>query len=319
MLFLYTTIDGLQNGVCFFLLAIGVYLSYSVLDLPDMTVDGSFPLGGVAATVLMLRLGFSPLLATLLAFFFGAAAGCVTGLLHVKGRISPLLAGIIVMTGLSSVTLAATRLLSSAGNTVTVFSYRGAGLSGLFGGEVFSSLSRAGRELLLLSCLLAFALFAKLAADLLLSSRLGYLLRATGENEHFVFSLGKNAGSCRILGLALANGAAAVSGALYTQMNMSYDNTSGAGKAVLALASVIIGTAVFSRLPHIRPTTAVLFGTLVYSLCLHYLVLVDPEGIWLKLLNAVLFAVILLFRDRLSSLSARRRMGGARYARSYRH
>lgn len=310
MLFLFTTVDGLQNGVCFFLLALGVYLSYAVLGFPDMTVDGSFPLGGVAATALMLRLGLPPLLATLLAFSFGAAAGCVTGLLHVKGRISPLLAGIIVMTGLVSVTLAATRLLSPSGNAVTVFSYRGAGLSGLFGGELFSSLSRTERELLLLLCLLLFALLAKLMADILLASRLGYLLRATGENERFVTSLGKNAGAYRILGLSLANGLAAVSGALYAQMNMSYDNTSGAGKAVLALASVIIGTAVFARLPHIRPTTAVLFGTLVYSLCLHYLVLVDPEGIWLKLLNAVLFALILLFRDRLSAFLARRQRGG---------
>ena len=108
------------------------------------------------------------------------------------------------------------------------------------------------------------------------------------------------------MGLALANGFVSVSGALYSQLFMQYDNTSGTGKVVLALASVIIGLAVFSGFKHIKNTTAVIFGAVIYSLCLNYLVLVDTDGIYLKLLNAVLFALILIFNDKISGFVARR-------------
>ena len=113
MLFFSTTVDGLQMGLCFAVLALGVYISYSILDFADLSVDGTFPLGGVVCTILMLRLGVPPLPAVFLSFFAGFAAGAVTGFLHVKCRISKLLCGIIVMTALLSVTLALTTLLNS--------------------------------------------------------------------------------------------------------------------------------------------------------------------------------------------------------------
>lgn len=110
MLFFATTIDGLQMGLCFAVLALGVYISYSILDFPDLSVDGTFPLGGVCCTVLMLKLGVPALIAVFLSFFAGVIAGAVTGILHVKFNISKLLSGIIVMTALLSVTLALTKL-----------------------------------------------------------------------------------------------------------------------------------------------------------------------------------------------------------------
>ena len=122
-----------------------------------------------------------------------------------------------------------------------------------------------------------------------------------------VISLGRDSGTYKIMGLALANGFVSVSGALYSQLFMQYDNTSGTGKVVLALASGIIGLAVFSGSKHIKDTTAVIFGAVIYSLCLNYLVLVDTDGIYLKLLNAVLFALILIFNDKISGFVARRR------------
>ncbi len=106
------------------------------------------------------------------------------------------------------------------------------------------------------------------------------------------------AATTKILGLALANGFVAVSGAVYSNLYMQYDNTSGSGKVVLALASVIIGTAVFSRIKFIKDTTAVILGAIVYSLCLNYLVLIDKNGIYLKLLNAVMFTLILIFNEK---------------------
>lgn len=305
-LFFATTIDGVQMGLCFAILALGVYISYSILDFPDLSVDGTFPLGGVVCTILMLRAGIPPVLATVLSFFAGFLAGTVTGVLHVKFRISNLLAGIIVMTALLSVTLALTGFLTDGGNTTTIFSYRSKNLTGLFGGKLLGRLTSGQKDLAILGILLLIVVGVKLLIDLFLKTKLGYMIRATGDNEGLVAVLGKDSGQYKILGLALANGFSAVSGAVYSHLYMQYDNTCGSGKVVLALASVIIGTAVFSRIRVFKDTTAVICGAIVYSLCLNYLVLVDTNGIYLKLLNAVLFALILIFNEKTATLFKRR-------------
>ncbi len=306
MLFYATTIDGLQMGLCFAVLALGVYISYSILDFPDLSVDGTFPLGGVFCTILMLRAGVSPLLSILLTFFVGLIAGAVTGVLHVKFNISKLLSGIIVMTGLLSVTLACTKLLTKTGQTTTIFSFRSEQLTGIFSGKLTDGLSSDARDYAILGILLLFVIGVKLLIDLFLKTKMGYMLRATGNNEKLVVSLGKSAGNYKILGLALANGFVAVSGALYAHLFMQYDNTCGSGKVVLALASVIIGVTVFAGIRFIKDTTAVIFGAIIYSLCLNYLVLVDTNGIYLKLLNAVMFTLILIFNEKTSALFSSR-------------
>ncbi len=302
MLFLGTTIDGLQLGLCYAILALGVYISYSILDFPDLSVDGTFPLGGVCATIFMLRLGLSPILAIVLSFIIGILAGTVTGLLHVKLKITPLLSAIIVMTGLLSVTLALTQLLTRNGYTTTIFSYRSEQLRSIFDLNLPHMHHPLVRDLCIVGILLAIIVILKTAVDFFFQTKLGYMLRATGENEKVVISLGKNSGNYKILGLALANGFSAVSGAVYSQLFMSYDNTSGSGKVVLALASVIIGLALFSNAAKIKDTTAVIIGAVIYSLCLNYLVLVDKNGIYLKLLNAVLFTLILVGNDKISKI-----------------
>lgn len=302
MLLFSTTIDGLQMGLCFAVLALGVYISYSILDFPDLSVDGTFPLGGVVCTILMLRLGINPILAVILTFLAGFSAGAITGILHVKYNISKLLAGIIVMTALLSITLALTVLLTENGQTTTIFSYRSVGLAGIFGSKALTDLGPAVKDYLILAVLAVAVIVVKLIIDLFLKTKLGYMIKATGDNEKLVVSLGKDVGFYKIIGLALANGFVAVSGGLYSNLYMQYDNTSGSGKVVLALASVIIGLAVLGRIPFIKDTTAVIFGAIVYSLCLNYLVLIDTNGIYLKLLNAVLFALILIFNDKTAKL-----------------
>ena len=266
MLFFATTVDGLQMGLCFAVLALGVYISYSILDFADLSVDGTFPLGGVICTILMLRLGVPPLPAVLLSFFAGFAAGAVTGFLHVKCRISKLLCGIIVMTALLSVTLALTTLLTDNGMTTTIFSYRSQKLIGVFNGALATRLGAGGRDYVVLGIELVFVVAVKLLLDLFFKTKLGYMLRATGDNEKLVVTLGKDVGSYQILGLALANGLVAVSGALYAHLYMQYDNSCGSGKVVLALASVIIGLAIFSRVRFVKDTTAVICGAVLYSL-----------------------------------------------------
>lgn len=306
MLFFATTIDGLQMGLCFAILALGVYISYSILDFPDLSVDGVFPLGGVCCTILMLKLGMPPLAAIAVSFAFGFLAGIVTGILHVKCKISKLLCGIIVMTALLSVTLALTQLLTRNGMTTTIFSFRSEQLESIFSGKLVELFGKANRDYMILAIELVLVVAVKVILDLFFKTKLGYMLRATGDNEKLVVSLGKDVGNYKILGLALANGFVAVSGALYANLYNSYDNDSGSGKVVLALASVIIGMAVFSRMRFFKDTTAVIFGAIIYSLCLNYLVLVDSEGIYLKLLNAVMFALILIFNDKIVAFMSKR-------------
>ena len=218
MLFFSTTIDGLQMGLCYAVLALGVYISYSILDFPDLSVDGTFPLGGVCCTIFMLKLGIPALPAVLLSFFAGLAAGALTGILHVKFNISKLLSGIIVMTGLLSVTLALTKLLTKNGQTTTIFSYRSESIDGLFGGDIFKSLGNNIKDYLIIALLFVFEIIVKTVIDLFMKTKIGYMLRATGDNEKLVISLGKNSGNYKILGLALANGFVAVSGALYANL-----------------------------------------------------------------------------------------------------
>lgn len=300
-LFFGTTIDGLQMGLCFAILALGVYISFSILDFPDLSVDGTFPLGGVFCTVLMLKAGLPPLLAIVLSFAVGFLAGTVTGVLHVKFKISNLLAGIIVMTALLSVTLASTMLLTKTGMTTTIFSFRSEKLDGLFDSPLISMFGKEGEDYMILLVELALVIAFKLIIDLFLKTKLGYMLRATGDNEKLVVLLGRDSGNYKILGLALANGFVAVAGAVYANLFSSYDNDSGSGKVVMALASVIIGIAVFSRIRFVKDTSAVIIGAVIYSLCLNYLVLVDTNGIYLKLLNAVLFALILIFNEKITA------------------
>ena len=206
------------------------------------------------------------------------------------------------MTALLSVTLALTVLLTDNGQTTTIFSYRSKNIEGVFNGKLIDSFGRSARDYAILLILLVIVIAVKLVIDLFLKTKMGYMLRATGDNERLVISLGKDVGKYKILGLALANGFVAVSGALYSHLYMQYDNTCGSGKVVLALASVIIGVTVFSRIRFIKDTTAVIFGAIVYSLCLNYLVLIDQNGIYLKLLNATMFALILIFNEKSSKL-----------------
>lgn len=301
MLFLNTTIYGIQLGLCYAIAALGMYIAYSILDFPDLTTDGSFPLGGVIGTILLYRLGLPPLLALAGAFIVGALMGALTGILHVKFNISKLLSGIIVMTGLLSVTLALTMLLTDNGFTVTNFSYTAHGFHGLF-----NSGDQAMNKGVVILLLFLIAMAAKVLLDLFFQTKMGFLLIATGNNEALVTSLGKDCGRYKILGLGIANGLVAFSGGLYAQLTMNYDNTCGSGKVVLTLASVIIGLAVFSKARHVRPTTAVIVGALIYSLCLNYFTLIDSNGTYLKIMNAVCFAIILIVNNQLKTKRPRR-------------
>lgn len=287
--FIKMLILNLQMGAMYGVLALGVYITYSILDFPDLSVDGTVPLGGVISAMLILK-GVNPWLAVLAAFAAGAAAGCVTGLLHVKLKIRPLLCGILVMTALLSVNL---MLIKAATGGMTIASMPSD--KTIYNAFPLSELpDQVGDfKIRTMAVLIVVAIICKLFLDWYLSTKSGMLLRATGSNTQYVTMLSRNPGVSKILGLALGNGFAAMAGALITQQKKVADLQLGTGMVVMGLASVIIGISLLRRIRFMRPTTKVLVGSLIYQVAIS----IASAANWsdqLKLIMSLLFVLVLL-------------------------
>lgn len=273
----------MEQGLIYGILALGVYITYKILDFPDLTVDGSFPLGGAVGAALITK-GMSPFLALLLAFLAGALAGMLTGLIHVKGKVRDLLAGIIMMTALWTVNL---RIAGTA--NVPLFSqktiFKNDLIDRMFPGTL--------RNYATLALIFVIAVGAKLLLDLYLGTKSGFLLRAAGDNDKLVTSLAKDAGNVKIIGLAIANGLVALAGCVFCQEERVFEISMGTGAMVIGLASVIIGTSLFRKLSFLKTTTTVFFGAVIYKLCVG-IAIKNFEPRDMKLITAVLFLVILL-------------------------
>lgn len=276
-------ITTIEQGFIYGILALGVYITYKILDFPDLTVDGSFPLGGAVGAALITK-GMSPFLALLLAFLAGALAGMLTGLIHVKGKVRDLLAGIIMMTALWTVNL---RIAGTA--NVPLFSqktiFKNDLIDRMFPGTL--------KNYATLALIFVIAVGAKLLLDLYLGTKSGFLLRAAGDNDKLVTSLAKDAGNVKIIGLAIANGLVALAGCVFCQEERVFEISMGTGAMVIGLASVIIGTSLFRKLSFLKTTTTVFFGAVIYKLCVG-IAIKNFEPRDMKLITAVLFLVILL-------------------------
>ena len=273
----------MEQGFIYGILALGVYITYKILDFPDLTVDGSFPLGGAVGAALITR-GMSPFLSLFAAFLAGAMAGTITGLIHVKGKVRDLLAGIIMMTALWTVNL---RIAGTA--NVPLFSQET-----IFKNDLVSRVfPGAWKSYATLGLIFVIALGAKLLLDLYLGTKSGFLLRAAGDNDKLVTSLAKDAGNVKIIGLAIANGLVALAGCVFCQEERVFEISMGTGAMVIGLASVIIGTSLFRKLSFLKTTTTVFFGAVIYKLCVG-IAIKNFEPRDMKLITAVLFLVILL-------------------------
>lgn len=280
-------INVLEEGFIYGVMAIGVYITYSVLDFPDLSVDGTFPLG-MCLTAMLITAGVNPWLACVAAFLIGAAAGCITGFLHVKLGITDLLSGILVMTGLYSINLALT-----GGSAVLPF-YN---LPTIFNTGLAAMLPSAYGIVLMAAII---CIVVKLIVDVYLKTQSGMLLRAAGDNAQYVISLGKDPGKMKILGLAVGNGCTALSGCILAQQTESANVAVGTGMVVMALASVIIGTSLFRRVPFVKATSAVIIGAIIYKACLAIAMQLGLPTNYLKLLMAVLFTLALVSNRYLS-------------------
>ena len=275
-------INILEEGFIYGIMAVGVYITYRVLDFPDLSVDGTFPLGA-CVTAALITAGVDPWVACFIAFVCGAVAGCVTGFLHVKLGITDLLSGILVMTGLLSI-----NLVVSNGNAVVPF-YN---MNTIFNSGAAGFLPEGGIRIVIVGAVVCIAV--KFLLDLYLKTKSGMLLRASGDNAQFVTSLGKDPGKMKIIGLAIGNGCAALSGCVLSQQAESANINAGTGMVVMALASVIIGTNLFKKVRFVKATSAAIIGAIIYKACLVIAMLLGLPTNYLKLLMAVIFTVALV-------------------------
>lgn len=273
-------ISIITQGLIYSFIAFGLMITYKILDFPDLTVDGSFPLGAAVTASFILK-GVNPLLCVLLSFLCGMLAGLATGIIHVKLHVRDLLAGIITMTGLFSINLKiAGSNLPISREVDTVFT--------MFKGFNMSLMTKK------LAVSLIFVVAVKIVLDLFFKTKSGLLLRATGDNATLVTTLAKDNGKVKIFGLSLANGFVAMAGSLVAQETRAFSATMGTGQVVFGLAAVIIGTTLFKKLSFVKATTAALVGSVLYKGCIQLAILLGLDANLLNLITALMFLLILV-------------------------
>lgn len=271
---MFTAIFGaFESGIIYAIMALGVYLSFRVLDFPDLTVDGSFVTGAAVAATMIFN-GVNPFMATVIALFAGFIAGCLTGIIHTFGKINALLSGILMMIALYSINL---RIMGKSNvpllNTETAMTHvrnfwDQTGIDSFFNSIL--SMVGLGESLprtwgiLLFMVLVTFTI--KFLTDRFLQTEIGLALRATGDNKRMIRSLSANTNLMVILGLGLSNAMVAFSGALIAQQGGFADVGMGIGMIIIGLASVIIGEALFGTKTIARTTLAVIGGAIIYRI-----------------------------------------------------
>lgn len=283
-----TWIGAFELGLIYALVALGVLISYKILDFPDLTADGSFPLGGGVCVLCILN-QIDPWIATLLGMFAGCLAGVITASLHISFKIEKLLASILMMIALYSINL---RIMGKPN------------VSLLGDPTVYDSIT-ANDDLQLAIVRLLIAIFvvviAKMLFDLFFATQTGLAVRATGTNARMAKAQGIAINKMTLLGMAISNGLIALAGALYVQSNGGFDISIGVGTIVIGLAAVIIGEAIFSAKRIMWLTLAVIIGSILYR-CFIALALNNDtlNGIGfgpqdLNLITALLVVAVLVF------------------------
>ena len=280
---LFSFFGAVEIGLIFALVALGVFISFRLLRFPDLTVDGSFPLGGAVCAV-MIAAGINPWLATLGATLAGAVAGLITGWLNVRLKIMDLLASILMMIALYSVNL---RIMG--GPNVPLINEP----------TIFAQLQPAGMEDYIFRplLLLVIVVIAKLALDWFFATERGLAIRATGSNARMARAQGVNTGGMILLGMAISNALVGLAGAMFVQTQGGSDISMGIGTIVIGLAAVIVGESILPSRKIIWCTLAVVVGAIVYRFFIAAALNSDFIGLKaqdLNLVTAVLVTVALV-------------------------
>ena len=243
---------SLEQGLAYGLVAIGIVITFRILAFPDLTVDGSFPLGAAVVARLIME-GLPPIFGIIMAIICGFLAGCCTGVLNTKLKINSLLAGILMMTILYSVNL---RIMGRSNIQLLTVNTLLTPLENL----------DINRFIPIIAFFFVIALSIKLLTDMFMHTQIGFAMRATGDNEQMIRTLGVNTDSMTILGLGISNAFVALSGALVAQDQGFSDVGMGIGMIVAGLASIIIGEALLGKKTVQRMTLAALAGSIIYKL-----------------------------------------------------
>ncbi len=262
-------------GLLWSVMALGVYLTFRVLDYADMTVDGSIVTGAAIAAKLLIS-GVNPVIATMAAFFGGMAAGVVTGLLHTKLKIPAILSGILSQIGLYSINI---KIMGKPNTTLLKVE------------TIFSMFSQSKNAVLVCGGIAAVGFV--IVMYMFLSTSMGSALRATGNNEKMANAMGINIDNMKILGLALGNGLVAFSGALIAQSQGYADMGMGQGSIVIGLASVIIGEVLYHRTGMLGKLSSVLIGAVTYRIIIALVIDMGMDPLDLKLFTAITVTVAL--------------------------
>ncbi|MGX7172683.1 ABC transporter permease [Enterococcus ratti] len=273
-------VSAISQGMLWAILGLGIFMTYRILDFPDMTTEGSFPLGG-AVCVTAITHGLSPFFATTLGILAGMAAGLITGLLYTKGKIPVILAGILVMSGLNSVILF---IMKTPNQSLLNYPI----LQDMFQRYHFPDyFDTVFLGLLILVLLISVLLF-------FFNTDLGQGYIATGDNETMARSLGVKTDRMKILGLTLSNGVIALSGALIAQNDGYADVNKGIGVIVIGLSSIIIGEVIFHELTLAERLIAIVVGSIIYQLLILLVIKLGFNTTYLKLFSAIILAICLI-------------------------
>lgn len=280
--------SSIGQGLLWGILGLGIFMTYRILNFPDMTTEGSFPLGG-AVCVAAIVAGVHPVLATLLAIVAGMLAGLTTGLLYTKGKIPVILSGILVMSALNSVMLYVMKRpnLSLLNQPKLLDFFQSFGLPKNFD-VIFLGLLASG---IIIACLYFF-----------FNTEFGQAYIATGDNETMARSLGISTDKMKIVGLVLSNGVIALGGALIAQSDGYADVNKGTGVIVIGLASIIIGEVLYGELTFFERLVAIVVGSIIYQLLILLVIRLGFDTTYLKLFSAIILALCLFipqFKEKL--------------------
>lgn len=275
-------LSSLEQGLIFGIMILGVYISYKILDFPDMTVDGAFPMGAAIVGSGLIS-GLNPFLCLILATIGGALAGLITGILHVKFKIRDLLAGILVMTALYSINL---RIMGKPNihlfNVKHIFNFNIKPIV-VFNYNINSII-----------IVLIILLTVKFILDFLLKTEFGFALRALGDNEKLIISLGINEKRLKIIGLMIANSMVALAGGVLAQHQGYADIGMGTGTIVAGLASIILGEGIMKNFKNFKMTNVVLIGSILYRMVIAFALRQGLKATDLKLVTALIVVIILI-------------------------
>ena len=266
-----------SQGLIWAILGLGIFMTFRILDFPDMTTEGSFPLGGAVAVTLITK-GVNPLFATLAAIGAGCLAGLATGLLYTKGRIPTLLSGILVMTSCNSVIL-------------FVMQRANLGLLGYKKIQEFLPFASGFNEILIG---LIFVTLVILGLIFFLDTRLGQAYIATGDNPDMTKSFGINTDRMELMGLVISNGIIALSGALMAQQEGYADASRGIGVIVIGLASLIIGEVLFSNVTLTERLLSIAIGSIAYQFLIWAVIALGINTSYIRIFSALILAICLM-------------------------